>query len=142
MKILIKNGRVLNPATNFDQVADVLIEEDKIVRIARYIDENADEIIDARGKFVMPGFIDLHVHFRDPGFTHKEDIISGAKAAAAGGVTTVCAMPNTKPVADNADVIKYFLAILIYLCYKKTDANGGVQMIPVECCIKISFAFA
>ena len=63
MKILIKNGRVLNPATNFDQVADVLIEEDKIVRISRYIDENADEIIDARGKFVMPGFIDLHVHF-------------------------------------------------------------------------------
>ena len=109
MKILIKNGRVLNPATNFDQVADVLIEEDKIVRIARYIDENADEIIDARGKFVMPGFIDLHVHFRDPGFTHKEDIISGAKAAAAGGVTTVCAMPNTKPAVDNVETLNYIL---------------------------------
>lgn len=109
MKILIKNGRVLNPATNFDQVADVLIEEDKIVRIARYIDENADEIIDARGKFVMPGFIDLHVHFRDPGFTHKEDIISGAKAAAAGGVTTVCAMPNTKPAVDSVETLNYIL---------------------------------
>ena len=109
MKILIKNGRVLNPATNFDQVADVLIEEDKIVRIARYIDENADEIIDARGKFVMPGFIDLHVHFRDPGFTHKEDIISGSKAAAAGGVTTVCAMPNTKPAVDSVETLNYIL---------------------------------
>lgn len=109
MKILIKNGRVLNPATNFDQVTDVLIEEDKIVRIARYIDENADEIIDARGKFVMPGFIDLHVHFRDPGFTHKEDIISGAKAAAAGGVTTVCAMPNTKPAVDSVETLNYIL---------------------------------
>lgn len=109
MKILIKNGRVLNPATNFDQVADVLIEEDKIVRIARYIDENADEVIDARGKFVMPGFIDLHVHFRDPGFTHKEDIITGAKAAAAGGVTTVCAMPNTKPAVDNMETLNYIL---------------------------------
>ena len=109
MKILIKNGRVLNPATNFDQVADVLIEEDKIVRIARYIDENADEVIDARGKFVMPGFIDLHVHFRDPGFTHKEDIISGSKAAAAGGVTTVCAMPNTKPAVDSVETLNYIL---------------------------------
>ena len=109
MKILIKNGRVLNPATNFDQVADVLIEEDKIVRISRYIDENADEIIDARGKFVMPGFIDLHVHFRDPGFTHKEDIISGSKAAAAGGVTTVCAMPNTKPAVDSVETLNYIL---------------------------------
>ncbi len=107
MKLLIKNGRVLNPATNFDQVADVLVEEDKIVRIARYIDENADEVIDARGKFVMPGFIDLHVHFRDPGFTHKEDIISGAKAAAAGGVTTVCTMPNTNPAVDSVETLNY-----------------------------------
>lgn len=119
MKLLIKNGRVLNPATNFDQVADVLIEEDKIVRIDRYIDENADEIIDARGKFVMPGFIDLHVHFRDPGFTHKEDIISGAKAAAAGGVTTVCAMPNTKPVVDQVETLNYILE-------KAKDASTNV----------------
>lgn len=119
MKLLIKNGRVLNPATTFDQVADVLIEEDKIVRIDRYIDENADEIIDARGKFVMPGFIDLHVHFRDPGFTHKEDIISGAKAAAAGGVTTVCAMPNTKPVVDQVETLNYILE-------KAKDASTNV----------------
>ena len=107
MKILIKGGRVLNPATSMDEIADVLIEENKVVAIGKAIDESADRVIDAEGKFVMPGFIDLHVHFRDPGLTHKEDIMTGMAAAAHGGFTSVFAMPNTKPVADNADVIRY-----------------------------------
>lgn len=107
MRILIKNGRVLNPATNLDEITDILIKDDKIIAIETRITENTDKVIDASGKFVMPGFIDLHVHFRDPGFTYKEDIFTGMKAAANGGFTTVFTMPNTNPVADNADVVKY-----------------------------------
>ena len=107
MKILIKGGRVLNPATNMDEVADVLIEGNKVVAIESEINDQADRVIDAKDKFVMPGFIDLHVHFRDPGLTHKEDIITGMAAAAHGGYTSVLAMPNTKPVADSAEVITY-----------------------------------
>ena len=115
MKILIKGGRVLNPATNMDEIADVLIEDNKVAAIKNEIEKeiekeiiaDAGKVIDAAGKFVMPGFIDLHVHFRDPGLTHKEDIITGMAAAAHGGFTTVYAMPNTKPVADNAEVINY-----------------------------------
>lgn len=107
MKVLIKNGRVINPATSMDEIADLMIENDKVVAIEKEITEGADKVIDATDKFVMPGFIDLHVHFRDPGLTHKEDIFTGMAAAAHGGYTTVYAMPNTKPVADCADVIKY-----------------------------------
>ena len=107
MKILLKGGRVLNPATNMDEIADVLVENEKVVAIEKNITADADKVIDAEGKFVMPGFIDLHVHFRDPGLTHKEDILTGMAAAAHGGFTTVYAMPNTKPVADNAEVINY-----------------------------------
>ena len=107
MKILIKKGRILNPATNMDEIADLMIADDKVARIEKEIDEAADKVIDAEGKFVMPGFIDLHVHFRDPGLTHKEDIFTGMAAAAHGGYTSVFAMPNTKPVADNAEVIQY-----------------------------------
>lgn len=107
MRILIKNGRVLNPATNLDEITDILIKDDKIIAIETRITENTDKVIDASGKFVMPGFIDLHVHFRDPGFTYKEDIFTGMKAAANGGFTTVFAMPNTNPIADNAEIIEY-----------------------------------
>ena len=107
MRILLKGGRVLNPATNMDEIADVLVENEKVVAIEKNITADVDKVIDAEGKFVMPGFIDLHVHFRDPGLTHKEDIITGMAAAAHGGFTTVYAMPNTKPVADNAEVINY-----------------------------------
>ena len=107
MKILIKNGRILNPATNMDEIADLMIVDDKVTAIATEITEEADKVIDAEGKFVMPGFIDLHVHFRDPGLTHKEDILTGMAAAAHGGYTSVFAMPNTKPAADNAEVINY-----------------------------------
>lgn len=107
MKILIKNGRILNPATNTDKIADLLIADGKVVNIGTDITEKADRVIDASRKFVMPAFIDLHVHFRDPGMTQKEDIFTGMAAAARGGYTTVFAMPNTKPVADNPDVISY-----------------------------------
>lgn len=111
VKLYIKNGRVINPATNQDEVLDVAIENERILEVGKdlAIKENPDEvqIIDAGGCFVMPGFVDLHVHFRDPGLTYKEDIGTGAKAAARGGVTTVCAMPNTKPVVDSVETLDY-----------------------------------
>lgn len=107
MTILIQNGRVINPATQTDEVADVFVRDNKVERIESNCGEKADEVIDAKGCFVMPGFIDMHVHLRDPGLTHKEDVNTGMQAAAHGGYTTVLAMPNTKPVADNVEVIKY-----------------------------------
>lgn len=107
MKLLIKNGRVINPATQMDEVADVLVVDQKIEKIQKGIKERTDQTVDAQGCYVMPGFIDLHVHFRDPGLTHKEDIFTGMAAAAHGGYTSVFAMPNTKPVVDNADIVSY-----------------------------------
>lgn len=107
MRILIKNGRVINPATCTDEVLDLLIEDKFVRKMEAGITEDAERVVDAEGCYVMPGFIDLHVHFRDPGLEHKETIETGSKAAAAGGYTTVFAMPNTRPVADNADVVNY-----------------------------------
>ncbi len=91
-----------------DEVADVLIEDQKIKRLEKELPEKeAERVINADGCYVMPGFIDMHVHFRDPGFEQKEDIYTGMQAAAHGGYTTVLTMPNTKPVADNPDIVNY-----------------------------------
>ena len=100
--ILIKNGRLVDPLSKRDEVVDIVIEKDKIKEIGKNLNQDGVEyIIDATGCVVAPGLIDIHVHFRDPGFTYKEDIFSGAKAAAKGGFTTVVCMANTKPVVDN-----------------------------------------
>lgn len=107
MKILIQNGRIINPATGMDEVADLYVEDGKVAEIGQSLDRYADRVIDAKGCFVMPGFVDLHVHFRDPGFEQKEDIITGMNSAAHGGFTTVLTMPNTRPVVDNPDVVDY-----------------------------------
>lgn len=104
MKLLIKNGTLVTP--DGERKADLLIEDGKISAIADKIDENC-RIIDASGKHVLPGLIDIHVHLREPGFEGKEDIESGSKAAVKGGVTQVCCMPNTNPVCDNAVVVSY-----------------------------------
>ena len=106
MTILIKNGHVIDPLTGKDGKYDVLIEEDRIISVEENIRKQADRVLDAAGCYVMPGFIDLHVHFRDPGFTYKENLETGGKAAVKGGVTTVCAMPNTKPVIDTAEKVR------------------------------------
>ena len=105
MKILIQNGYVLDPESKREGIYDVLVQDDKIVKVAEKIEDAVDRIIDASSSYVMPGFIDLHVHLRDPGLEYKETLETGGKAAARGGVTTVCAMPNTKPVTDNAEMI-------------------------------------
>lgn len=105
MKLLIRNGHVLDPFTGLDGISDVLVEDSRIVKVAEGIQETADQTIDASGSYVMPGFIDLHVHLRDPGLTHKETLETGGRAAARGGVTTMCAMPNTKPVTDTKEMV-------------------------------------
>lgn len=107
MTILIKGGQVINPATGMEEVADVLVENGVVSKIEKNIKVKAEQQIDAKGCFVMPGFIDMHVHLRDPGFEQKETIETGCRAAAHGGYTTILAMPNTKPVVDNADVVNY-----------------------------------
>ena len=106
MKILLKGGRVINPENEFDQVADVLIEDGKIAAIGKDLEAEGAEVYDASGKVVAPGLIDMHVHFREPGQEAKEDFISGSRAAAAGGFTRVATMPNTKPVVDSAALIR------------------------------------
>jgi dihydroorotase len=109
MSIVIKNGRVIDPASNTDRVADVLIIEGKIAGVAPNLSSPHAETFDATGLVVAPGFIDMHVHLREPGFEHAESIESGSRAAAAGGFTSVCCMPNTKPVNDSALVTSYIV---------------------------------
>lgn len=104
--LLIRGGRVIDPANNFDGAADVLIVDGKIAKVAPDINFPAQIEYDAAGKVVTPGLIDMHVHFREPGQEAKEDFLSGAKAAAAGGFTTVATMPNTSPVVDNAALVR------------------------------------
>lgn len=105
MKILIKNGRVVDPSQNLDKVCDLLVEDGKVKAIGENLAAEGAEIYDATDKVVAPGIIDMHTHLREPGLEAKEDIISGTKAAAAGGVTTVACMPNTKPVIDSAVLV-------------------------------------
>ena len=109
--ILIKNGRMIDPSQNKDEISDILIDNGRITDIQKDIKNVPDgcEVIDATGCIVAPGFMDGHVHFRDPGFTHKEDIETGAAAAKKGGYTTVVCMANTKPVIDNTDTLDYVI---------------------------------
>lgn len=122
MKTCIKNGLIINPKTQMEEVSDLWIE-DGIVSFIGHKEDKADETIDASGKWVVPGLIDLHVHFRAPGFEYKEDIESGAKAAAKGGFTTVCCMPNTNPVIDNECVVEYIHAM--------AKRANGVNVLPI-----------
>lgn len=105
--LLIKNGRVVDPVTGTDEVMDVLIDGNKIVSVGSHLPDSDADVIDATGLVVAPGLVDTHVHFRDPGFTYKEDILTGAAAAAKGGFTTVVCMANTKPAVDNVETLKY-----------------------------------
>ncbi len=107
MSVLIKNGIVVDPAAKTETKADVLIREGRIEKIGPKLRNRADEVIDADGCYIMPGFIDMHVHLRDPGLEYKESIETGGAAALHGGFTTIVAMPNTKPVADRPDVITF-----------------------------------
>ncbi|MCI8951082.1 MAG: dihydroorotase [Lachnospiraceae bacterium] len=133
--ILIKNGRVLDPESGFDQIADVILDGEKIFKIVsekedvKQSDPEYEQVIDASGKIVAPGLIDVHVHFRDPGFTYKEDIRTGAAAAAKGGFTTVVCMANTKPKIDNTETLAYVL---------EEGKKTGIQVL---CCGAVSRDF-
>ncbi len=108
--LLIQGGRVIDPSTHTDKVLDVLVVDGKIAKLSEGIEpEGHMEVLDAKGKIVMPGFIDMHVHLREPGFEYKEDIETGTKAAAMGGFTAVACMPNTEPACDNDSVVTRIL---------------------------------
>lgn len=109
MNILLKNGTVIDYKTNTNEKLDVYIENEKIVEIGKELSKSADRIIDCTGLYIMPGMIDVHCHLREPGFEHKETIQTGSKSAVRGGFTTICPMPNTKPVPDNVETLKWII---------------------------------
>ncbi len=121
--LLIKNGRVIDPASEHDAIADVWIEDGAIKGVATGLSAAGAEVFDATGLVVAPGFIDMHVHLREPGFEHSETIESGARAAAAGGFTSICPMPNTAPVNDSPTVTTYII--------EKARRHAVVNVFPI-----------
>ncbi len=121
--ILIKGGKIVDPASSKETEADLLIEEGKIKSIGKGISSKGAEVVDAKGKFVLPGLIDMHVHLRDPGRGDDETIASGTRAAALGGFTSVACMPNTDPPIDTPAVVEYVVA--------RTKMEGVVRVFPV-----------
>lgn len=124
-KIYIQNGRLLDPSVNLDRTEDLVIADGRIESICECgtaVPDEADTVIDAAGMWVAPGFIDVHVHLREPGFEYKEDIESGCRSAAAGGFTTLCPMPNTYPLTDCVEVVEYIK--------EKASQANGVKVIP------------
>ncbi len=119
MKILFKNARIINPAQNLDEIADILIIDGKIEKIGQVEENENFQIYDFTGKIIAPGFTDMHVHLREPGFEHKETIETGIEAGANGGFTALCCMPNTNPTADDPSVIEYIKR-------KSKEALGGI----------------
>ena len=124
--LLIKNGRVMDPKSGLDQVCDVLVQDGKIVKIAPEIKEEGAEVLDATGLVVAPGLVDIHVHFREPGQTHKEDMHTGALAAAAGGFTTVVMMANTSPTISDVETCKKFFSQLP----RKKSMSRQLRLLP------------
>ena len=123
MKTLIKNGRVIDPSQKLDAIVDILLEQNKIVQIGENIKTKAEREIDAKGKIVAPGLIDMHTHLREPGDENKETMASGVNAAIHGGFTTICAMPNTNPSCDNEAQVKFIL--------NKAKKAGLANVLPI-----------
>jgi dihydroorotase len=134
--LIIKNGRVIDPAAKRDKVSDVFIADGKFVKTLTPAQKKTAQVIDARGLVVCPGLVDIHVHFREPGQTHKETILTGSQAAAAGGFTSVVCMPNTSPVADNTGTIQLINAaaanapVHVYATGCITVGMKGQQLAP------------
>lgn len=124
MNLLITGGRVIDPSQHCDTVCDLLISNGVVEAIGQNLKApEGTRVVDATGKCVVPGLIDMHVHLRDPGYEYKEDIVSGTKAAVAGGFTSLCCMPNTKPVTDNKTVVRYII--------EKAQNEGFCNVFPV-----------
>lgn len=109
MTLLLKNGTILDYASHVQEKMDILIKEEKISKIGKEINDEADKILDCTGLYIMPGMIDMHCHLREPGFEQKETIETGSKSAVKGGFTTICPMPNTKPTPDNPETLKMII---------------------------------
>ncbi len=136
MKLVIKNDHVIDPANKIDGITDILVEGEKISKVGKTKDINAETIIDAAGKIVIPGIIDMHVHLREPGREDKETVFSGTKAAAKGGVTSVLCMPNTLPSLDSAETIKMLADIIkntagvnVFICGAITIGRLGKELV-------------
>jgi dihydroorotase len=123
--LLIRNGRVLDPGQRVDLTGDVLVRDGRVAAIGGGLPSEGAEAIDARGLVVAPGFVDLHAHLRDPGFEYKETIATGTQAAARGGFTTVCCMPNTDPPIDTRATVEYVL--------RTAAASAAVRVLPIGC---------
>ncbi len=124
--LFIEGGRVIDPASGTDGVRTVVLRDGKIAEVSERVERPRDaRSLDARGRWVTPGFVDLHVHLREPGHEYKETVATGARAAVAGGFTTICAMPNTKPVNDTASVTELVLA--------RAAEAGFARVVPVGC---------
>ncbi len=139
MKLLLKNGTVIDYASKFQDKADILIEDEKIIEISKDINETADKVVDCTGLYIMPGMIDMHCHLREPGGEHKETIETGSKSAVKGGFTTICPMPNTNPTPDSAIVLSEIIdkAKKVGLCNvlpfsSVTKGEKGEELVDFE----------
>jgi len=137
MWLLLRNGRIIDPSQGIDQTGDLLIVDGKIAGTGKPAPSGEGETLDCTGKVIAPGLIDMHVHLREPGFEHKETIASGARAAAAGGFTSILAMPNTNPAVDNRAVVEYVLNegrsadVKVLTAGAATKANEGAEMAEI-----------
>jgi dihydroorotase len=129
-KLVIRNGRVIDPASRLDAVRDVLIDDGRFAAIGENLDAGSAEQFDASGLIVAPGFIDMHVHLREPGFEYAETIETGSRAGAAGGFTSICPMPNTSPVNDNVTVTSYII--------DRAERHAVVNVFPIGAITKNS----
>ena len=139
MKTLLKNGTVIDYASNTQEKLDILIQDNKILKIQKEISESADKTIDCTNLYIMPGMIDMHCHLREPGGEHKETIETGSKSAVAGGFTTICPMPNTNPTPDSAIVLEKIIneAKRVNLCNilpfsSVTKGEKGQELVEFE----------
>ncbi len=130
-KILIRGARIIDPSRQLDQVGDLLLGGGEILAAGKVLENGIPDgcrVIDGTGLVVSPGFIDLHCHLREPGFEYKETIAAGSRAAARGGFTTVCCMPNTDPPIDNAAVVDFIL--------QRARRDSLVRILPIGCVSK------
>jgi dihydroorotase len=130
MKLLIRNGRLIDPANQFDAITDILIENGKIARIGQKLPAEK-KVIDARNRWIIPGLVDLHTHLREPGYEYKETIETGTQSAVAGGFCSICCMPNTNPVNDNEAITRFIL--------DRAHQIGRVRIYPIGAITKGSF---
>ncbi|MCH8161228.1 MAG: amidohydrolase family protein, partial [Chloroflexi bacterium] len=124
-KLLVHGGRFVDPGRTVDELADVLLVDGLVATVGPNLDTEGTEVIDAAGLIVSPGFVDIHTHLRDPGQEYKETISTGTEAAARGGFTTVCCMPNTEPAIDTRATVEYVL--------RTAATSGHVRVLPIGC---------